>query len=110
MELTKFQALTAEIEPYVPSKLSMMKALSDVGVSDTETPYDPTTDKRIVAQAAVKVLSQMVMLSSDSLGKSSQGYNVDMLRKRIKAICSENGLDLENFDEVPTITDGSNLW
>ena len=110
MELTKFQALTAEIEPYVPSKLSMMKALSDVGVSDTETPYAPTTDKRFVARAAVKVLSQMVVLSSDSLGKSSQGYNVDMLRKRIKAICSENGLDLENFDEVPTITDGSNLW
>ena len=88
----------------------MVKALSDVGASDTGTPYDPATDKRIVAQAAVKVLSQMVVLSSDSLGKSSQGYNVDMLRKRIKAICNENGLDLENFDEVPTITDGSNLW
>ena len=48
MELTKIQALTAEIEPYVPSKLSMMKALSDVGMSDTETPYNPTTDRRIV--------------------------------------------------------------
>ena len=74
MELTKFQALTAEIEPYVPSKLSMVKALSDVGVSDTETPYDPTTDKRIVAQAAVKVLSQMVVLSSDSLTRLQRGY------------------------------------
>ena len=42
MELTKIQALTAEIEPYAPSKLSMMKALSDVGVSDTETPYKAT--------------------------------------------------------------------
>lgn len=110
MELTKYQALTAEIEPYAPSKLSMIKALSDVGVSDAETTYDPTTDKRIIALAAVKVLSQMVVLSSDSLGKSSQGFNVDMLRKRIKAICNENGLDLENFDEVPSITDGSNLW
>lgn len=110
MELTKYQALTAEIEPYAPSKLSMIKALSDVGVSDAEKAYDPTTDKRIVALAAVKVLSQMVVLSSDSLGKSSQGFNVDMLRKRIKAICNENGLDLENFDEVPSITDGSNLW
>lgn len=110
MELTKYQALTAEIEPYAPSKLSMIKALSDVGVSDAETTYDPTADKRIVALAAVKVLSQMVVLSSDSLGKSSQGFNVDMLRKRIKAICNENDLDLENFDEVPTVTDGSNLW
>lgn len=110
MELTKFQALTAEIEPYVPSKLSMVKALSDVGVSDTETPYDPITDKRIVAQAAVKVLSQMVVLSSDSLGKSSQGYNVDMLRKRIKLLAKENDLEVSDFVEVPTVEDGSNLW
>lgn len=110
MELSKIQALIAEIEPYAPSKLSMVKALSDVGVNETEMPYDPSTDKRIVAQAAVKVLSQMVVLSSDSLGKSSQGYNVDMLRKRIKAICKEYDLDLENYDEVPTITDGSELW
>lgn len=110
MELTKIQALTAEIEPYVPSKLSMMKALSDVGVSDTETPYNPTTDKRIVAQAAVKVLSQMVVLSSDSLGKSSQGYNVEMLRQRIKDLCSQNGLDASEFVEIPSVTDGSNMW
>lgn len=110
MELTKIQALTAEIEPYAPSKLTILKALSDVGIVDVETPYDPTTDKKVVAQAAVKVLNQMVVLSSDSLGKSSQGYNVDMLKKRIKSICSENGLSVEDFAEVSSITDGSNLW
>lgn len=110
MELTKLQALAAEIEPYTPSRIAMLKALSDAGVGDVETAYAPKDDKRTIARAAVKVLTQLIVLSSDSLGKSSQGYNVDMLRRRIKAICKDNGLDEQEVADVPSITDGSQLW
>lgn len=52
----------------------------------------------------------MIVLTSDSLGKSSQGYNVEKLEERIKDLCNENGLDVSDYVSVPTITDGSNLW
>ena len=50
------------------------------------------------------------MLTSDSLGKSSQGYSVEKLEKRIKDLCDENGLDASEFVNLPSITDGSNMW
>lgn len=52
----------------------------------------------------------MIVLTSDSLGKSSQGYSVEGLEQRIKDLCIENGLDLSDFVEVSSITDGSNQW
>lgn len=108
--LTKYDALAGELEPYAPSRTAILKALADAGVGDLDGAYNPADDKRPIAIAAVAVLKRMIVLTSDSLGKSSQGYNVDMLRKRIKDICNENGLDASEFVEIPTITDGSNLW
>lgn len=110
VKLTKYDALIGELEPYTPSRLTLTKALMDAKVGDMEAEYDPDTDKKAVAIAAIKVLRQMIVLSSDSLGKSSQGYSVDMLEKRIKALCNENGLDASEFVELSSITDGSNLW
>lgn len=109
--LTKYNALIGELEPYAPSPLTILKALKDEEITDWDTEYNPQEDKRKIAVAAIKVLKRLAVLSSDSLGKSSQGYNVDELRKRIKALCNENGLDVSDFvDDVPTITDGSMLW
>ena len=108
--LTKYEALIAELEPYTPAQATIKKALFDVDVEDVDSAYIPKTDKVTIAKAAVIILKQLVVLSSDSLGKSSQGYNVDMLRKRIKDLCSENGLEASDFVEVPSVTDGSNMW
>lgn len=110
MKLTKYDALVGELEPYTPSRLTLTKALADAQVEDTENEYDPRTDKKGVAIAAIKVLRQMIVLTSDSLGKSSQGYDVSKLEKRIKALCAENGLDASEFVELSSITDGSYLW
>lgn len=110
MALTKLDALMAELEPYTVSGSSLRKALTDAGVeTETET-YDPAADKRTIAVAAVHVLRKLVVLSSDSLGKSSQGYNVEQLKNRIKALCRENGLEVSDFDEVSEISDGSRMW
>lgn len=108
--LTKYDALLGELEPYTPSRLSLNKALADAGVVDSTEEYNPTIDKRSIAIAAISVLKRMIVLASDSLGKSSQGYNVEKLENRIKHLCNENGLDASKYVEVPSITDGSNLW
>ncbi|MDH6308036.1 hypothetical protein M2451_002555 [Dysgonomonas sp. PFB1-18] len=108
--LTKYEALLGELEPYTPSALTLKKALADTGISDLNDEYVANSDKRSIALAAISVLKKMIVLTSDSLGKSSQGYSVAQLEKRIKDLCAENGLDASEFVEVPSITDGSNLW
>jgi hypothetical protein len=109
-KLTKYDALIGELEPYTSSRLSLTKALADAKVEDLEGEYNPDTDKRGIAIAAIKVLKRMIVLTSDSLGKSSQGYSVEKLEKRIKDLCDENGLDASEFVNLPSITDGSNMW
>lgn len=108
-KLTKYDALIGELEPYTPSRLALTKALADAKVKDLDAEYDPDTDKRGVAVAAIKVLKRMIVLTSDSLGKSSQGYSVEMLEERIKDLCNENGLDASEFVNLSSITDGSNM-
>lgn len=63
-----------------------------------------------MAKAAIAILKKLIVLSSDSLGKSSQGYNVDKLEKRIKLLAKENDLEVSDFVDVPTVEDGSILW
>ena len=108
--LTKYNALVGELEPYTPSRLALQKALADVKISDWDSEYNADTDQRTIAIAAIKVLKRMIVLTNDTLGKSSQGYSVEKLEKRIKDLCNENGLDVSDFVEVSSITDGSNLW
>lgn len=107
--ITKYDALIGELEPYTSSPVSLTKSLLDAGVQDPEEEYT-AEDKRTVAKAAISVLKRLIVLSSDSLGKSSQGYNVDKLEKRIKLLAKENDLEVSDFVEVPTVEDGSNLW
>lgn len=107
--ITKFDALIGELEPYTSSPASMTKSLLDAGVQDPEEEYT-AEDKRTVAKATIAILKKLIVLSSDSLGKSSQGYNVDKLEKRIKLLAKENDLEVSDFVDVPTVEDGSILW
>lgn len=108
--LTKYDALLGELEPYTPSPLTLKKALIDANVADYESEYVAKEDGRKVAVAAISVLKRLIVLSSDSLGKSSQSYNVEGLKKRINDICHSYNLESSYGVEVPTITDGSNMW
>ena len=89
--LTKYEALLGELEPYTPSKLSAMKSLADAKVDNPNDPYDESKDKKTIAIAAIKVLKRMIVLTSDSLGKSSQGYNVEKLEERSKTYAMRMG-------------------
>lgn len=108
--LTKYEALLGELEPYTPSSLTIKKALNDSGITEMNSEYVAENDKRSIALAAIRVLKKMAVLTSDGLGKSSQGYSVDKLESRIKDLCTENGLDASEFVEISSITDGSNQW
>jgi len=110
MVLTKLDALIAEVEPYTPSGSLLRKALADNGVADETASYDSASDRITIAKSAIAVLRKLIVLSSDSLGKSSQGYNTENLKSRIVAICNDCGLDASNFVDVPEIADGSKLW
>ena len=101
--LTKYNALVGELEPYTPSRLALQKALADMKISDWDSEYNANTDQRTIAIAAIKVLKRMIVLTNDTLGKSSQGYSVEKLEKRIKDLCNENGLDVSDFVEVSSM-------
>lgn len=111
MEITILEALMAELEPYTAAQVVCKKALIDAGLTDftNDTPYTPDC-KKAVATAAIKVLKKFLVLSSDSVGKSSQSFDTKELRKRIKDLCAEAGLDADEILEIPTITDGSMYW
>lgn len=101
----------AELEPYTAAQVTCKKALVDAGLEDfaNDTPY--TKDcKKYVAKAAVNILKKMLVLSSDSQGKSSQSFNIEGLKRRIKDLCAEAGLEADEILEIPTITDASNRW
>lgn len=108
--LTKYDALLGEIEPYSPSGLTVKKALADAGITNMDQEYAPESDKKLIALAAIKVLQKLIVLSNDSMGKSSQSYNVDKLEQRIQNICNDNGLDASDFVQVSSVSDGSNMW
>lgn len=68
-------------------------------ISDWDSEYNANTDQRTIAIAAIKVLKRMIVLTNDTLGKSSQGYSVEKLEKRIKDLCNENGLDVSDLSK-----------
>lgn len=106
---TLYQAVLGEVDPYSPSSLTIKKALMDEGV-DPSSGYVPTNHKIMVIKAAINVLKKLIVLSSDSMGKSSQGYKEKELKNRIKSLCKEAGLDASDYTDVPTIEGGSQYW
>lgn len=106
---TLYQAVLGELDPYSPSSLTIKKALMDEGV-DPSSGYVPANHKVVVIRAAINVLKKLIVLSSDSMGKSSQGYNEKELKNRIKSLCNESGLDASDYIDVPTIEGGSQYW
>ena len=111
MEITVLEALMSELEPYTAAQVVCKKALIDAGLADfaNDTPYTPDC-KRVVTLAAINVLKKFLPLSSDSVGKSSQSYNIEGLKRRIKGMCAEVGIDADEILELPSITDGSKYW
>lgn len=104
--MTNLQALTATVEPYTASALSLELALTDVGLTTTAT----YSDKTLIAKAAIQVLKKFLSLSNESEGGFSQGYNPAELHNRIAAIAAENGLSGSQYNLQPKINNMSHKW
>lgn len=106
--MTNLEALIAELEPYTASPLAYSKRLADHGVVESDTYI--ADNKRNIGLAALDLLVAMLPLSSDSTGRSSQGYSLEGLEKRIKRLCEELGLDPAEFIPEPQVLVYPNLF
>lgn len=99
--MTNLEALIGEVEPYTASPFTYSKKLLDFELAESGT-YS-AANKRKIAQCAVSVLMNMLPLSSDHTGKSSQTYDKKGLEERIAALCEENDIELPDGLAVPTV-------
>lgn len=108
-DLTMYEALMAELEPYAPNALTVKKALMDEGL-DAEGPYQKESNAQI-GLASIAVLIKMKVLQSESVGKTSQSYSVSKIDERIRAICKKHGFNEADYiEDLSSISDGSDLW
>ena len=98
-----FDAISARLYPYNVDDNLITIACTDaeMSVKDEYTPCYRIS----VAKAAIDVLKQLIVLSSEGNGGYSLGYDTDMLRKRICALAKDNGLTdiAAEFDPEPQI-------
>lgn len=101
--MTNYEAISASLYPYNVDDFLIEKVCIDEGM-DVQADYT-VADKLGVVKATIAVLRQLIVLSSESNGGYSLGYNTDDLKKRIRNLAKENGLaDIaEEFNESPTI-------
>jgi len=101
--MTNFDAISARLYPYnVDDNLLAIACLdATLGIDDEYT----AANKALIARAAIDVLKQLIVLSSESNGGYALGYNTEELRKRIYDLAKDNGLTdiADEFDTTPTI-------
>ena len=115
--MTNIEAVYCEVKPYcsADNQLELENALLDAGNRQqvelaADGAYSPA-NKRSIALAAVLVLVKYVSLASETESQWSQSYN-DKLEKRIKQLCRDNDLPVEEFlpDTVITLSHASNRF
>lgn len=101
--MTNSDAISARLYPY-----DVGDDLITVACMDAELPADEEYapgNKVSVAKAAIDILKQLVVLTSESNGGYSLGYNAEELRRRIHALAKDNGLTdiADEFNPQPTV-------
>ena len=101
--MTNFEAISARLYPYNVDDNLIAVACLDAELK-TEDEY-ANGNKVSVAKASIDVLKQLIVLSSESNGVYSLGYDTDELRRRIHDIAKDNGLTdiADEFNATPTI-------
>lgn len=101
--MTNYEAISARLYPYNVDDGLIYVSCIDAGISPTNEYCSAA--RKSVAKASIDVLRQLVVLTSESNGGYSLGYDVNELRRRIHAIAKDNGFaDIaEEFNERPTV-------
>lgn len=101
------EALIAECEPFTVDTKLLMKSLVDIELIPTD--IYAANDNVKVSECAAKVLSQFLVLNSESEGGFSQSFNQTHLKDRIEILCSQAGVDASKYIQKPTINTGE-VW
>lgn len=101
--MTNYEAISAKLYPYNVDDGLIQVSCMDAGLTPTDEYF--VVEKKSIAKATIDVLKQLVVLSSESNGGYSLGYNVDELRRRIHEVAKDNGFaDIaEEFNSKPTV-------
>ena len=100
--MTNLDALKAEVEPYALSNdAAYEKRLIDANLTANGT-Y--TADNRLaVAKCAIAILVAFLSLTDETLGPTGQSYDRKGLEERLRSICTENGLNADDYVEKPQV-------
>lgn len=101
--MTNSDAISSRLYPY-----DVGDNLIAVACMDAELPADEEYapgNKVSVAKAAIDILKQLVVLTSEGNGGYSLGYDAEELRRRIHALAKDNGLTdiADEFNPQPTV-------
>lgn len=96
------EALIAECEPFSPDSRLLKKSLIDVGLSE-DSDYTVAINNKI-REAAVLVLSKLVVLTSESESGFGQSFDGEMLKNRVNVLCAQIGIDASKYLNLPTIS------
>lgn len=107
--MTNYDAISAMLYPYDVDRNLIEKQCIDFGVNSED--YYSAEGKSAIARIAVAVLSNLLVLNSESDSGFSLSYSTDGLKKRIKAIAKDNGMTdiAEEFNDAPKI-EFLDLW
>lgn len=115
--MTNVEAIYCEVKPYcsADNQLELEKALLDAAHRQqvelaADGTYSPA-NKRSIALAAVLVLVKYISLAGETESEWSQSYN-DNLKDRIKQLCRDNDLPVEEYlpSAVITLSHASNRF
>lgn len=107
--MTNLDALKAEVEPYsLSNDEGYIKRLIDAGLYDDDE-YE-VANRLSIAKCAIAILVSFLSLTSETLGPTAQHYDRQGLEERLRAICSENGLNSDDYTTQPQVRVYKNLF
>ena len=105
--MTNIDALTAELHPFTVDGIVIEKSLLDNGLTGMDTYSAILTG--VIATCAVKILTDLLSLASESEGGFSQSYDKNGLEQKINSIVKNNGLNSGLFVGA-TVQNKSDMW
>lgn len=108
--MTNLEAISALLYPYDVEPNLLLKTCIDGGIA-TDGEYSVEM-RETIGKAAITILQQLIVLSSESDSGYSLSYNVDKLEKRIYALAKEYGFEeiAEEYSTKSKLIDCTERW
>lgn len=110
--MTNYEALIGSVSPFSPDRFQVEKAMADYTPPIDMLGVYSSVNKQAIAEIAVGILIDMLVISKESGGEFSMDYSREGVITKIKKIANENGITLDDdiVSTGGTIQDKSYLW